>query len=294
MEALLVSTSLLGIVALGRSLAKLVSDFRESDNARIDQIYYRLLSEKKRTEGWANHMRVLNSQDLRATIPPDEFDEVVVLMGKLQLYYTRAEKAFAEIEGAKSESLSKSFLRSKIKFMNGAYDELGEFVNTLAAMNKALKTIAPPLPMYSPGGYARRIVNPVRSLDSVDARDVLVGEGNPLIANATNEDLPPVSESTTELQGPVMMPIQPVYNLALSTLSTISIRRSQKALSRAYSRLKLWGAGLFDLSISLDEILASDEDNFGDLRECILSTLVVILVREGLSTMQIIRYSTYH
>ena len=109
MDPLSISAALLSILALAQNVAKLTSAVTRFHDPKIDQIYYRLLAEKKRTEGWASHMRVLNSTDLRATIPPEEYDEVVVLLKKLDYYYRVAQDKFSNIERSKGGPLIAHF-----------------------------------------------------------------------------------------------------------------------------------------------------------------------------------------
>ena len=77
-----------------------------------------------------------------------------------------------------------------------------------------------------------------------------------------------------------MVSVHYVWQQTLFALTTISVRRSDPSLARAASRLKLWGAGLFQMAIPLDEIFDAGGCNL-PIRRSILRVLVDILVWAG-------------
>lgn len=154
--SLSVSATLLGVLASAQNSVRLVSAAIRSQDSRLDQIYHRLLAEKKRTEGWASHMPVFNSTDLRATIPSEACDEVVVLLAKFDTYYRQAQERLSTFEGSKEGHVDSQSRKARSKSLLSSYDDLKEFVGTLAAMNNALDSIAPPLPTCSPKVYRDR------------------------------------------------------------------------------------------------------------------------------------------
>ena len=79
-----------------------------------------------------------------------------------------------------------------------------------------------------------------------------------------------------------MISVHYVWHRTLFTLTTISARRSDYSIARAASRLKLWGAGLFEMAIPLDEVFDAGRCNL-PLRRGILRVLVGILVWVGQS-----------
>lgn len=270
------------ISELEQNSSKLLHDLFGGEDARIDQVSSQLLSEKKRTEYWVNYIRVSNSTDLRPTVASKEFEEVRDLKRKIELHYNRVQNAFAATERTKLSFVSSNFVDVNTKIRTVPYDDLRNVTRALKTMNDVLMTIANPPPTSSDYGLPE--INLVRSQRFMKGKTSLLKDDGSLVSTAVNEDLPPGPNPTTT-------PIQLVYDVALKGLLTISIRRAQITLTRAYCRLKLWGAGLFDLSISLDDILASDEESFADVRDCILYILVVILVREGWSTLRLTHHN---
>ena len=73
-----------------------------------------------------------------------------------------------------------------------------------------------------------------------------------------------------------------VWHRTFFALTAISARRSDYSIARAASRLKLWGASLFEMAIPLDEVFDAGGCNL-PLRRGILRVLVDILVWEGQS-----------
>ena len=76
-------------------------------------------------------------------------------------------------------------------------------------------------------------------------------------------------------------PVSTIYRTTHEALVTVSVRRSDPEVARSASRLKLWGAGLFEMAISLDTVFDSDRDAFRPVRQSILRILADILVWAG-------------
>lgn len=75
--------------------------------------------------------------------------------------------------------------------------------------------------------------------------------------------------------------VRTIYRITHCTLVDISIGRSDPKIARSASRLKLWGAGLFEMAVPLDLVFDRNKDAFRPVRQCILRILVDILVWEG-------------
>lgn len=275
MDTLSVSAALLSILALTQSSANLISAVTRLRDPKVDQIYHRSLAEKKRTEGWASHMRVLNSTDLQPTIPPEEYDKVIAFLKKLDTYYRQAHERFSTSERSKDEPMNLPFLKARTKL--GGYEDLTDFVETLAAMNKALRSIVPPLPTCSPGACRGRSPIRVSSPMTMDDDVSLAAEPSPVPEGITQN----VDEANSVDEPATTQSIHSIYQATLDSLVVLSVRRRNPQIARFASRLKLWGAGLFEISVPLDVILDSDKDGCVLLRRGILKILVEILVWEG-------------
>jgi hypothetical protein len=296
MDAASAGFLILGAVSITQRVVTLVHEVRDS-GPKVDRIYYRLIAEKQRTEGWANQMRIMNGADLRSMIPPGKYNEVRVLLQKLQHYYQRAEKKYGKIQlpNTSQEKRRYAMLSAKVKFIALGYDDLKDLVDTIAAMNKALRAIAPPLPSYTPAGHAES--PPVSSIFTYPTEERHPREetssftmNNP----ATSITLEPVSVRSASLAEPAssesddrsIEPYKPslchIYQVCLATLVNISALSSRRAYSNPASRLKLWGAGVFGRPLPLDQLMRyHSARSLTLLRHCLLEAFTHILIVEG-------------
>ena len=145
---------ILSVVQVTNNAYRLIDSIKYSA-PKVDQIYYRILAEKETTEAWANQMRIANGMDLQTSIPPDKLDEVTKLLSKLVQYVKTAEDKYAKVELKPADQKNTiANLRARAQFVLSGYDDLKDLVDVITSMNKALTTIAPPLPPYSRHVYA--------------------------------------------------------------------------------------------------------------------------------------------
>ncbi len=250
-------------------------------------------------------MRIMNGADLRSIIPPGKYDEVRVLLKKLEHYYQRAEKKYGKIQpsGASQEKRVYAILAAKVKFIALGYDDLKDLVDTIAAMNKALKAIAPPLPSYTPAGYAEP--PPVSSVFTYPVEERPFGEETSsftLTNPATLITAGPAPVRSARLTAPAsdapepddnsIEPYKPslhhIYRLCLDTLIKLSALSSRKAYSNPASRLKLWGVGVFGRPLPLDQLMKNGSTrSLPPLRHCLLETFTHILIVEGTTLIRV-------
>ena len=278
MDPITISATILSVLAVVQNTSRLLGSLLKQHDPRVDQIYYRLLAEKRQTEGWASHLRVLNTANLRAVIPAESYDEVVVLLGKLDSYYKQAQSKYESIERSKKGPPNGQFLKAKFRFVTGGFDDLNQLVATLAAMNEALRIIAPPLPMYSEQVGQER--SPTRhaismTTDAPEAFSIQSPQLAEMEAGAANDTI------AKEIRLVDTKSVHLIWSKTLDNLETLSIRRPDPHIAHSASRLRLWGAGLFQMTVPLDTVLQSDQDGSNFLRECILKILVEILVFTG-------------
>lgn len=295
MDPVSVGYLVLGAVQVTQRIVNLFNSIKDG-SPKVDQIYYRLLAERERTEAWANSMRVMNGTDLRSTIPPEKYAEVKKLLEKLSEYYTRAEEKYARIEIKPSEKGIAANLKARTKFVLSGSEDLKDLVDVIGAMNKALKAIAPPLPPYSRRthmeGFASRMEPeiPSGSMPSTSWRS----------GGAESSTLRPESELSTtigqqtqiqEEHGSIgeleeeltyLPSLQTIYDLCLESLLKIAHRHKNKLLENAASRLRLWGAGIFESPAPLDNVLRRKEKDSDTLRQALLNAIANVLVLEGM------------
>ncbi|KAM0794696.1 hypothetical protein BDR22DRAFT_894850 [Usnea florida] len=104
-----------------------------------------------------------------------------------------------------------------------------------------------------------------------------LGTWNQLAPEGSTTDM---SLSRRSIRPPFIPPIRTIYHTTLSALQAISVRQCESKITRSASRLKLWGAGLFEMDISLDTVFDSNKNAFRPVRQCLLRILVDILLWE--------------
>lgn len=306
-DALSIMYVALSAIQVTKNAYNLLDAFKNTDS-RLDQLYYRLKAEKLITEGWANSMRVIAGSDTRLDVNPEAMDEVTDLLEKLKTYYERASTRYRNFE-SKIGPLSKSFsihsLGARTQYILSGYDQLKELVDTIKALNKALRAIdiAPPLPPYD-------------FVSQGAVRNCTASQGGqPGPAPTSNNDqesdgLPERAQATATMReagtfrgGAFTLGVSPfdhlpslreMYSLCLKTLWKIFTYRQHKDLEFAASRLKLWGLGLFDGPLPLDIVVSVQKELYSEtasqivlgetpqpVRTAILITFAYILLFEG-------------
>ena len=211
-------------------------------------------AERKRTEAWANEIRSINITDLRETFPPKDYDRILDALKELHRNYKQASRKLATIDNGQI------FLHSE-DLLDNVYNDLEELMNNLVSANDALQEIARNHPMYSSRFLEK---TPRRPRELTPERNVT--------------DMIPIQES---IRPPHIPPMRTIYSTTHSTLVTISVRRADHKISRSAARLKLWGAGLFEMAIPLDTVFDSNGDACQPVRQSILRILVDILIWAG-------------
>lgn len=218
------------------------------------QIYYKLDAERKRTEAWANEVRSINIDDLRATFPPEECDRILEALERLRRNYKRASHKLESADHKENRLLNQDVFTKDD-------DDLEKLLSNLTAANNALQNMT----------HHPSVDSPKSSEKSFRTRKHFISEGKAI-------DMVPDQESIR----PSFVPsVRNIYRITHSTLVAISVKRSDPKIARSASRLKLWGAGLFEMAVPLDMVFDSNKDAFRPVRQCILRILVDILVWEG-------------
>ena len=217
-------------------------------------IYHKLDAERKRTENWANEVRSINIKKLRETFPPEECNRVLDALGELRRNYEKASLKLKSVD-------HRERTLPNLDLLNKEYDDLEKLLSNLTSANDALQQIVHAPSMYSPKSDVKR---PRRRGELAPERKVT--------------DMTLMQET---IRPPFIPAVRTIYGTTYSTLVTISVRRPDPKIARSASRLKLWGAGLFEMAIPLDTVFDSNRDAFRPVRHCILRILVDILVWAG-------------
>lgn len=164
----------------------------------------------------------------------EEFHTQTMEVGKLLNVYG--------FGSGKKESPYKRFA-SRLKYESGGYEELNEMISLMEKLNKALQTIAPPLP---PGyEYAAAGNFSAGRAREAPVRDISEHEEGRLIADDSNHA---TISSHDDLEAEEHR--QSIYDLWHVCCNTFKSMASfglghHLALNECHERLKLWGTGLF-------------------------------------------------
>ena len=279
--------AIVGVINTTQRILELARNIRKVEGTKVDQLYYRLVLEKKRTEGWVNSMRGRGASSLRATVSPGELENVTVLLAKLMEHYDLAAKRFSRFSTAQ-ERTERGFI-ARMKLASGGYDDIKDLLETLATMNAALYAMAPPFPPgYSPTPTAPEYV----ARDSVQSSSSAAfdeSERDEDISITPSGILPSATPVDTDISPTVLesedaspsLTLQTLYSSALKSMMVIGNTRDSSRLVQIGHRLQTWGIGLFNSSISMDEILKSNKGDNSLIIECVRKALVKILVLEG-------------
>ena len=284
---------ILTLVQVTNNAYRLINSIKYSA-PKVDQIYYRILAEKETTEAWANQMRMANGMDLQTSIPPDKLDEVTRILSKLVQYVKAAEDKYAKVElKTANQKNTIANLRARALFVLSGYDDLKDLVDVIASMNKALTTIAPPLPPYSrhmysdgsPHPQVQHLISdvgqPSSTLVSMDGTTAV----ETTFSRAQTEQ--PSRMGTDNSAGSVydlehLPSLQSIYELCLNAMHMMAHRGRHALLQNSFARLKLWGAGVFEPPAPLDNVLMLRKKDSNAVRQAFLKAMAHILVLQGM------------
>lgn len=292
-EVVTVGYLILTLVQVTNNAYRLINKIKYSA-PKVDQIYYRMLAEKETTEAWANQMRMANGMDLQTSIPPDKLDEVTKLLNKLMMYVKAADEKYAKVELKSADQKNTiANLKARAQFVLSGYDDLKDLVDVIASMNKALTTIAPPLPPYSrhmyPEGSTRpqvqRLISDYgqpsstpRSMGGTTAVETTLSRAQTEQASDIGPDHPTGNVYNLEH----LPSLKSIYGLCLNAMDMMAHRGRHALLQNSSARLKLWGAGIFEPPVPLDNVLMLRKKDSNAVRQAFLKVMAYILVLQGM------------
>ena len=269
----------IGIFNVSQDAYNLLTPITKLRDPRLDEIYLTLLSEKKKSDEWVNQMRATFGAEPWTSFPDQQYKKTVQLLKKFRKYYLKAGENFASIAPTQGFLSRQDLQRIRTLLQQGGYDDLDNIVRTLIATNQGLREIVEFPPLYSsvvdgPISHTALTSGPVSALNPSGLPPEPTFAPSSTVMTTMDEAQNIIQHSSTPSVGTI-------YRTTLSALATISVRRSSAKIARSHSRLKLWGAGLFEMGVSMDTVFDADRRYNRPLRECILGTLVDILVWEG-------------
>ena len=281
MDPVSITFAVVAAVNLGQRIGGLARKVHRVEGAKVDQIYYRLVAENAKTKGWANQLRDRNGNDFLSSIDPAEFEEVSLLMHRLEKYHDEARIKYEGIKAAGDQGRHlRERMKANLRFIAGGYDDLKVITDTLAAMNEALRSMVPILPSYD-GGPATstrppRALQEEQSISDSDHHVTRVRH-DPSANAPAPENSAPIAEDA-----PLTLPsIQTIWRLAAAGLTKIAMAKRDNLLKICAGRLKLWGLGLFEDGFTLDDVLVSRISKDSPFYRVLISSLANILLLEG-------------
>lgn len=280
-----ITFAVVSIINITQQVVLLANKIHGYEGAKVDQIYYRLVAEKAKTKGWVNQLRDRNGEDFLSSIDPAEFEEVSLLIHRLEKYHEEAQVKYEGIKAAGGRGNQRSgTMKAKWKFLAGGFEDLKVMTDTLAAMNEALRSMVPVLPAYDGGpATSNQMAQPFQETQS-SSNSMLRGEGiqpHPAAAAPSEEDVPPAAGGFEQ----VSPSIQAMWQLAVAGLTKIAMAKKDKALENSAGRLKLWGLGLFENGTTLDDVLLSRSSKDSPFYRILIRTLADVLLLEGEATL---------
>ncbi|MCJ1309252.1 hypothetical protein MMC25_002910 [Agyrium rufum] len=292
MDPLSLSATVLALASITTDVFRVVQRLQRAfkDDVKFNTLYFQLVTEKQKTIGWVNNMRHVDGNGLHGKVPPENLALVQDSVHRLEETYKRANKMFRKFQISGADETVKKDLVQRTKWVLRGTEEVTDLINLLKSLNEALNVLAPVLPVYSPpmGTYpASSAVGNATGSDVMPEVAADKTSGEALQHSLTVTTSPNTSDFLSDSYDYHPVNIDPptirqIYNANLRALSII-ISNDAKLNELARSdlvRLRLWGIGLFDDSLSLDDILKTSPTRFKSLQSCLFHSLVNIAVTE--------------
>jgi hypothetical protein len=275
MDPITVIVSVLSIITLANNVYNSVSRLSKSatSNNRIKTQRISFKIEIVTLEQWLKNCAMSGT-------PLDGNTEVQEL---LREFKTQAEKVQEiltrySFSSDAAESKTRKF-SSRLRYESGGYEELNEMIVLMEKLNKALQTIAPPLP---PGyDYTSASRNSARSAAERPSRGTFASEEDA----SSMRGMPPSMQSslseTTEQE--VQQNIGSLCTACRDAFTTLSEfgQQSSQVLFECRDRLKLWETGLFAKGdLHLDLLLGASRAMNKKLAEPLASHFVEIALEQ--------------
>ena len=256
MDPVSVSASILSILTILEKSSDLIQRFNKAlrDDSNFSIIYFTLMAEKRKYEGWANNMRLVGNQ-----INPDDLATVNEIEDKLRETLHRAEKRIGKFEPAVGGKAQRADAKARMKWILGESDVIKDLLVLIRTLNESLGIMAPILPPYT--------------LPGPTATTEVINEPHPGSAGHIAEPFTPLFSNV----------LGKLFDTCLHCLSVIGLAKDKigdLAEGQAY-RLRLWGVGLFQDVISLEELLYASRKQTESLNTFLLEAFVDIAIAEG-------------
>ena len=285
---------------------------RAAHDPKEHGFYVRLLTEKARYADWKRRMGIETSHDAKTLIsklPEDAQRSFPLILAPMQKYVKESEQLFVKYgiappDAADTHRNFKAKLR-RIGFLMNGHRQLNDLLDTLKNCNDGLLTIAPPPSGHHVilAGNDPTVVDPEAQYTGLDAAQrpqrpqPPQSTSNPEISvpssdrraeptpqmSRTSTTNTPAQESSEKAFHPV---IELLHSTCLRVLRSIVMQypNFKETFQSIGDRLAIWGTGLFQGQVSIDQALNRSSRAIDLLRNNIagiLADIAVILRRRS-------------
>ena len=270
---------------------------RAAQDPKVDGFYVRLITEKARYAEWKRRMGIETTDDIETLIsmlPKDAQRSFPLILAPLHKYVKQSEQLFVKYgirtpDTADSHHNFKDKLR-RIDLLMDGHRQLNDILDTLKNCNDGLLTIAPPPPGYhvSLAGNDPILVDheaqytgldapqrPQPSQSTSDPQLSLPSSDRRAETTSTIKTL--AQESTKKVFHPV---IELLHSTCLRVLRSMVVQypNFKGTFQGIGDRLEIWGTGLFQGQVSIDQALNRSSRAIDLLRNNIAGILADIAV----------------
>ena len=276
---------------------------RAAQDPKVDGFYVRLITEKARYAEWKRRMGIETSDDVETLIsklPEDAQRSFPLILAPMHKYVKESEQLFVKYGIGPSDTADciQSF-RTKLRRINLLMDghrQLNDILDTLRNCNDGLIHIAPP-----PPGYHVSIAGNDPTLVGHEAQYTVLDAPRrpqpPQSASNLEPSLPssdrragttPQSSTTSTIKTPAQESTQKTFHPVIELLHSTCLRVLRSMIVQypdfkvtfqgIGDRLEVWGTGLFQGQVSIDQALNGSSRAIGLLRKNIAGTLADVAV----------------
>lgn len=277
---------------------------RAHKDSRIDGLYVRLITEQASYAEWKRRMGIENEDDFNSlleNIPENARKSLTIILAPMEKYLKEASEMFIKYGIDEPGPLDRRIgLKDKLKrldYLLVGEKELTNLLNTLKNCNDGLLTIAPPAPGYyvslSSNDTVLETSQPTQQPQNRELsqfRQTRSRLPQAEVRHMTSQDqTSPIWDDIaskqkdnrgTKISRPV---IERLYSTSLDVLRTAILQypAQKSSFEGIFYRLSLWGSGMFQGLITIDQALNQRSDCVNLLKNNIAGTLAEIAITLG-------------
>lgn len=274
MESIALISSIIVLTDVAIKATNIARIVRNTKDPQADAIVARFYTEQAKLEEWQRRMQISTTADLvqvASQLDSKPQAKMIRIYKDLQIWMQKAD-AMLKRFGLDPESVSRnqSFrsFSQRLKWTVVGLQELDGLLMTLHHLNEGLNTIAPPPPGY----YVSPNMEPTGAGVTSPQSNIPETDGT--------QPQSSVPADIGEEPGTFQPTIRALFHSCLQTLRLLSSKGDEKGWARTINELQLWGTGLFEDPLPLDNLLSLER--LEALRSHILGILADIGVTVGM------------